>query len=73
MSSLTENEKKKILEAYQKLKEKNLEIHEAEQLQTCVESRKEEAFNVGDIALGMGLILLGAALVIYKCCPEFLK
>ena len=65
MSALTEKEKKRILEAYQKLKEKNLDMHEAEELKTYVESKKEEAFNIGDIAFGMGLIFLGAALVMY--------
>jgi hypothetical protein len=65
MSSLTESERKRIDEAYRKLKEKQLEIHDAEEIQTLVEKRKEQALNVGDIALAMGLILFGAALVMY--------
>jgi hypothetical protein len=41
------------------------QICTAEELQTYVESKKEEVFNAGDIAFGMGLILFGAALVMY--------
>lgn len=42
-----------------------MEIADAEELQTFVENKKQEALNVGDMALAMGLILLGAALIMY--------
>lgn len=65
MSSLTEREKKRIDEGLQRLREKKLEVHEAEELQAFIEKKKEDASNVGNIALAMGLILFGAALIIY--------
>jgi hypothetical protein len=42
-----------------------LDVQEAEELQVFIEEKKEEASNVGNIALAMGLILFGAALVMY--------
>jgi hypothetical protein len=65
MSSLTEREKKRIEEGLRKIREERLELAEAEELQTFVESKKEEALNGGNIAFAMGLILLGAGLLIY--------
>jgi hypothetical protein len=65
MSSLTEREKKRIEEGLQKLREERLELADAEELQTFVESKKQEALNGDNIALAMGLILLGAGLIIY--------
>jgi hypothetical protein len=65
MSSLTEQEKKRIDEGLRRLREKNLDVQEAEELQVFIEEKKEEASNVGNIALAMGLILFGAALVMY--------
>lgn len=65
MSSLTEQEKRRIEEGLRRLKEKKLPLADAEELQTFVERKKEEALNIGDIAIAMGLILFGAALIIY--------
>jgi hypothetical protein len=65
MSSLTEREKRKIEDGLRRLKEGNLDLVEAEELQSFVENKKHDAFNIGDMALAMGLILLGAALVMY--------
>lgn len=65
MSSLTEREKKRIEEGLRRLREGKLELVDAEELQTFVENKKQEALDVGDMALAMGLILLGAALIMY--------
>jgi hypothetical protein len=65
MSSLTENEKRRITELYNKLKEKNLNRNEAEEYQQLIERNKEEAQRIGDMVTFFGLILLGAALIMY--------
>jgi hypothetical protein len=65
MSSLTEQEKRRIEEGLRRLREENLELAEAKDLQTFVESKKQEALDAGNIVLALGLILLGAGLIIY--------
>jgi hypothetical protein len=65
MSSLTEQEKRRIEEGLRRLREETMELADAEELQIFVESKKQEALNIGDMALAMGLILLGAALILY--------
>lgn len=65
MSSLTEQEKRRIEEGLRRLREESMEVADAEELQTFIENKKQEAVDAGDVALAMGLILLGAGLIIY--------
>ncbi|PWU80616.1 MAG: hypothetical protein DLM72_11260 [Candidatus Nitrosopolaris wilkensis] len=64
MSSLREQEKRRIEEGLRRLREERLDLADAEDLQTFVESKKQESLD-GGIALALGLILLGAGLIIY--------
>jgi hypothetical protein len=65
MSSLTPREIKRIEELIARLKAKQVPLEEAKRYQLTLEQEKQEAFDNGDILVGVGLLLLGAALVMY--------
>ena len=62
MSSLTPREIEKLIA---RLKARKVPLDEAERYQVTLEQDKQKAFDSGDILLGLGLLLLGAALVMY--------
>lgn len=49
MSSLTENEKRSIMELYNKLNEKNFNRQEAKEYQRLIDINKGEAQRIGDM------------------------
>jgi hypothetical protein len=66
LASLTPKEKDRIMnELLAKLKEERLQKNEGEQLRKILEEKKDEAFNIGDVALAMGIVFLLAGLIGY--------
>ncbi|MDN5847675.1 MAG: hypothetical protein L0H53_15530 [Candidatus Nitrosocosmicus sp.] len=65
MSSLTPSEMKKIEEMYLKLKKKELSKQQAEEFKLLLEKKKQDALNLGDIALATGAVFLLAGLIGY--------
>jgi len=65
MSSLTPHRIREIEELIARLKAKQVPVEEAKRYQLSLEQEKQKALEAGDVLVGMGLVLLGAALVMY--------
>lgn len=65
MSSLTPSRIREIEELIARLKAKEVPIEEAKRYQLGLEQEKQKALESGDVLVGLGLLLLGAALVMY--------
>jgi uncharacterized membrane protein YcjF (UPF0283 family) len=65
MSSLTPRRIEEIERLMARLKADQVPLEEARQSQETLEQEKQEAFDRGDVLLGLALLLLGASLVMY--------
>lgn len=65
MSSLTPSRIREIEELIARLKAKKVPIEEAKRYQFGLEQEKQKALEAGDVLVGIGLLFLGAALVMY--------
>jgi hypothetical protein len=65
MSSLTPHRIREIEELIALLKAKQVPVEESKRYQLSLEQEKQKALEAGDVLVGMGLVLLGAALVMY--------
>lgn len=65
-ASLTPREQDRIMnELLEKFKQDTLEMEDARKLKDILEQKREQAFNLGDIALGLGIVFLLAGLIGY--------
>lgn len=65
VSSLTPNRIREIEDLIARLKAKQVPIEEAKRHQLGLEQEKQKALETSDVLVGIGLLLLGAALVMY--------
>jgi hypothetical protein len=66
MASLTPREQDRIMnDLLEKFKQERLETQDAIKLKGLLEEKKTEAFNIGDIALALGIAFLLAGLIGY--------